>query len=156
MEKTPGRIASFSVNHDIISEGIYISRIDGDITTYDMRTRRPNAGAYMDNLTMHSFEHMFATLIRSSKISESVIYFGPMGCQTGFYLLVRNADNAEVLSTVKETLSLIANYDGEMFGSTREECGNYKNLDIFAAKLEARLYLEKLSCKENDFIYGGK
>ena len=84
------RIASFAVNHDLIEEGIYISRIDGDVTTYDMRTRRPNMGDYMDNLTMHSFEHMFATYVRNSEISESVIYFGPMGCQTGFYLLVRS------------------------------------------------------------------
>ena len=89
------RIASFSVNHDLIDEGIYVSRIDGDITTYDMRTRKPNAGDYMDNLTMHSLEHLFATLVRQSAIGERVIYFGPMGCQTGFYLLVRDADNSE-------------------------------------------------------------
>lgn len=156
MENTPKRIASFSVDHDIISEGIYVSRIDGDITTYDIRTRVPNAGAYMDNLTMHSFEHMFATFVRASKLAEDVIYFGPMGCQTGFYLLVRNADNAEVLSVVKDVLAKIAEHEGEMFGSTRRECGNYRNLDVYAARLEARRYLEKLNAKENDFIYGGK
>ncbi len=156
MKETPDRIASFSVNHDIISKGIYVSRIDGDITTYDLRTRVPNAGAYMDNLTMHSLEHMFATFVRASKIASDVIYFGPMGCQTGFYLLVRNADNAVVLSVVKDVLKKITEYEGEMFGSTREECGNYKNLDLSAAKLEARLYLSALDAKENDFIYGGK
>ncbi len=84
------RITSFSVDHDYIGKGIYISRIDGDITTYDMRTRVPNAGDYMDNLTMHSLEHMFATYIRNSAIGENVIYFGPMGCRTGFYLLTRD------------------------------------------------------------------
>ena len=156
MEKQPQKIASFSVDHDIIAEGIYISRKDGDITTYDMRTRRPNKGDYMDNLTMHSVEHMFATYIRSSKIAKSVIYFGPMGCQTGFYLLVRDASDKEVLSVVKETLGKIVNHVGEMFGAKREECGNYKNLDLGAAKRECESYLAVLNSKENDFTYGGK
>lgn len=83
------RIASFSVDHDLIEPGIYISRIDGDIVTYDLRTRKPNAGDYMDNLTMHTVEHMLATFLRNSEIGGEVIYFGPMGCRTGFYLLVR-------------------------------------------------------------------
>ena len=73
------RITSFSVDHDFISEGIYVSRIDGDVTTYDMRTRKPNSGDFMDNITMHSVEHMFATYIRNSAIGGDVIYFGPMG-----------------------------------------------------------------------------
>ena len=156
MEKQPEKIASFSVDHDIITEGIYISRKDGDITTYDMRTRRPNMGDYMDNLTMHSVEHMFATYIRSSEISENVIYFGPMGCQTGFYLLVRDASDSEVLAVVKSTLEKIVAHSGEMFGAKREECGNYKNLDLDAAKRECARYLAALNSKENDFIYGGK
>ena len=90
------RIASFSVDHDKILPGIYVSRVDGDITTYDIRTRRPNGGDYMSDLTMHSVEHLLATYLRSSAIGDRVIYFGPMGCQTGFYLLVRDADNGEV------------------------------------------------------------
>ena len=152
MEKLT-RIASFSVNHDYIDEGIYVSRIDGDIVTYDLRTRRPNKGLYMDNLTMHSLEHMFATYVRSSEIADKVIYFGPMGCQTGFYLLVRDAENEEVLEVVKSTLSRIINHDGEMFGQSAIECGNYKNLDLGAAKIEAKRYLEILDSKENDFKY---
>ncbi len=156
MNKEVPKIASFSVNHDIIKEGVYVSRIDGDVTTYDMRTRVPNAGEYMDNLIMHSLEHMFATLVRSSKIGEDVLYFGPMGCQTGFYLLVRNAKNAEVLVAIKDVLKKICDFDGEMFGNTRKECGNYKNLDLGAAKREAERYLAVLEARENDFIYGGK
>ena len=154
--KNPERIASFSVDHDVIGEGIYVSRIDGDVTTYDLRTRRPNMGDYMDNLTMHSVEHMFATFVRSSEISDRVIYFGPMGCQTGFYLLVRNADNAEVLAVVKDVLKRIIDHGGEMFGATQKECGNYKNLDLKAAKEECERYLAVLNSKENDFTYGGK
>lgn len=152
-KKEPQRIASFSVDHDLIREGLYISRIDGDITTYDMRTRVPNSGDYMDNLTMHSFEHMFATLIRSSKIGADVIYFGPMGCQTGFYLLVRNARDGEVLDTVKETLAYIGKYDGEMYGATRKECGNYLNLSVEAARGEAVRYLAKLETCDGDLAY---
>ena len=154
--KDPKRIASFSVDHDVIGEGIYVSRIDGDVTTYDLRTRRPNMGDYMDNLTMHSVEHMFATFVRSSEISDRVIYFGPMGCQTGFYLLVRDAVDAEVLSVVKSVLDRIVKHDGEMFGATRKECGNYRNLDLKAAKDECERYLAVLNSKENDFTYGGK
>jgi S-ribosylhomocysteine lyase len=150
------KIASFTVDHDLLTEGIYVSRIDGDVTTYDLRTRVPNAGDYMDNLTMHSVEHMFATYVRASEIADRVIYFGPMGCQTGFYLLVRNAENAEVLSVVKDVLEKIVNHDGEMFGAVRKECGNYKNLDLAAAKRECASYLEKLNSREQTFLYEGE
>lgn len=147
------RISSFSVDHDLIEAGIYVSRIDGDITTYDMRTRKPNMGDYMDNVTMHSVEHMFATYVRSSAIGDRVIYFGPMGCRTGFYLLVRNADNEEVLSVVKSVLSRIAFEATQMFGATRTECGNYRELDLDAAKREATRYLSILNSKEQSFEY---
>ena len=147
------KIASFTVDHDLLTEGIYVSRIDGDVTTYDLRTRVPNSGDYMDNLTMHSLEHMFATYVRSSALGERVIYFGPLGCQTGFYLLVRDADNAEVLKTVKSVLDSIIRHTGEMFGAVRRECGNYKNLSLDAAKREAERYLGVLSEGEWDFTY---
>ncbi len=150
------KIASFSVGGDLLTEGIYLSRIDGDITTYDLRTRVPNAGDYMDNLTMHSVEHMFATYVRSSEIADNVIYFGPMGCQTGFYLLVRNADNVKVLEVVKDVLQKIVSHDGEMFGAVKKECGNYKNLDLLTAKAECQRYLDILNSKENDFLYKGE
>ena len=153
MKNNIEKIASFTVDHDLLEEGIYVSRIDGDITTYDLRTRVPNGGCYMDNLTMHSVEHMFATYVRSSEISDRVIYFGPMGCQTGFYLLVRNADNSETLSVVKSVLQKIVEHDGEMFGAVKKECGNYKNLDLGVAKEECKRYLDLLNSKENDFLY---
>ncbi len=147
--KNVRRIASFSVDHDLISEGIYVSRIDGDVTTYDMRTRKPNGGDYMDNITMHSLEHMFATYVRNSDIGGDVIYFGPMGCRTGFYLLVRNADNTVVLDTVKTVLTKIVNEATEMFGATRKECGNYQELSLTAAKTEAARYLAVLSSPQS-------
>ncbi len=147
------RIKSFEVDHDYIEKDIYISRIDGDITTYDLRTRVPNAGDYMDNITMHSVEHMFATYIRNSDIGGNVIYFGPMGCRTGFYLLVRDASHERVLCTVKDVLAKIVAHDGEMFGATRKECGNYRELDLCAAKREAASYLACLEAKIHDFKY---
>ena len=150
---TPEKIASFRINHDKLKEGIYVSRIDGDITTYDLRTRVPNAGDYMDNLTMHSVEHMLATYLRSGPIANSVIYFGPMGCQTGFYLLVRDADNSEVLSAVLDALNRTVHHEGKIFGKARVECGNFENLDILAARRECKRYLDILSSKENDFLY---
>ena len=150
------KIASFTVDHDLLDEGIYVSRIDGDITTYDLRTRVPNCGDYMDNLTMHSVEHMIATYIRSSSIGDRIIYFGPMGCQTGFYLLVRDADNAEVLRVLTEVLEKVISHDGEMFGAVRRECGNYKNLSVDAAKAECARYLAAIRSREQDFCYKGE
>ena len=147
------RITSFCVDHDKIGKGIYISRIDGDVVTYDLRTRVPNAGDYMDNLTMHSLEHMFATYVRNSEIGDRVIYFGPMGCRTGFYLLVRELPNEVILATVKDVLSRIVAHDGEMFGSTRKECGNYRELSLDAAKIEAAAYLSALNEKPQSFAY---
>ena len=151
--ETVRRITSFSVDHDFIEPGIYISRIDGDITTYDMRTRKPNADDFMDNITMHSVEHMFATYVRNSEIGDKVIYFGPMGCRTGFYLLVRDVEPTVVAGIVRETLTKIIEHDGEMFGNTRKECGNYKELSLDAAKTEAKRYIEFIEAGKSDFSY---
>ena len=147
------KIASFTVDHDLLDPGIYVSRVDGDLTTYDLRTRKPNAGDYMDSTTMHTVEHMFATFVRNSDIADDVIYFGPMGCQTGFYLLVRNADNEKVLAVVKDVLGKILSYEGEVFGASAIECGNYRNLELSDAKKECEAYLAVLCAKVNDFKY---
>lgn len=148
------KIASFTVDHRYIKEWIYISRIDGDITTYDLRMRKPNTGDLMDNASIHSFEHLLATFMRNSDIQNNIIYVGPMGCQTGFYLLVRNADNKTVLEQVQKVLKEISVYDGEMPGASEIECGNYRNLDTAPARREAKRYLEKLrGITENDLIY---
>ncbi len=147
------RIASFTVDHDLLTPGIYVSRRDGDITTYDLRTRTPNAGDYMDNRTMHSVEHMFATFIRNSEIRGAVVYFGPMGCQTGFYLLTRGVPDERVLEVTKDVLRRIVAYEGPVFGASRKECGHYENLDLGDAKRECARYLAVLESKNNDFRY---
>lgn len=149
----PQKIESFKIDHNKLNPGIYVSRTDGDIVTYDLRTRKPNMGDYMDNATMHSVEHMIATYIRSSALANDIIYFGPMGCQTGFYLLVRNGNNDEVLSVLKETLRKVIAHEGDVFGASQIECGNYKNLDITLAKEECRKYLEVLESYTPDFTY---
>ena len=147
------RIASFSVDHDKIVPGIYVSRVDGDITTYDLRTRVPNGGDYVDTVTMHSVEHMLATYLRNSEMGGSIIYFGPMGCGTGFYLLVRNESNERVLRVLKDCLKKTVEHDGEMFGNTRKECGNYKSLSLDSAKKECLAYLNVLNEREQSFEY---
>ena len=149
------QIKSFQVDHDFIIPGMYVSRIDGDVVTYDLRTRKPNCGDYMDSVTMHTLEHMFATYVRFSNKGENIIYFGPMGCRTGFYLLVRNMTNEEVLELTKETLKQIIDHRGEVFGASRKECGNYRELDLESAKKECRAYLKNLE-NWNDFSYKGE
>jgi S-ribosylhomocysteine lyase len=97
---------------------------------------------------------MFATYVRNSSLGDRVIYFGPMGCQTGFYLLMRDTSNEETLDTVISVLKNIIAHNGEMFGCSEIECGNYRNLSVEAAKNEARRYLEALEASENNFKYG--
>lgn len=147
------KIASFTVDHNKLEPGIYVSRRDGDITTYDLRTRKPNMGDYMSDLTMHSVEHLFATFVRNSEIKDQVIYFGPMGCQTGFYLLTRDVPDEKVLEVVINTLKQIIEYNGDMFGASAVECGNYRNLSVEAGKIECEKYLKVLESKFNDFKY---
>ncbi len=155
------KIQSFTVDHRIMGPGLYISMTDGDITTYDLRTRKPNTGDVMDNATMHTFEHLFATYIRNSAMASSVVYFGPMGCQTGFYLLVRGEagalpDNAKVLETIRLVLGQILNHEGEVFGKSDIECGNYRNLDLALGQAEAARYLKVLDGRPVTFAYPDK
>ncbi len=148
------KIASFTVDHRKIDVGVYISRIDDDIVTYDLRMRKPNTGDVISNSALHSLEHLFATMVRNSKMGDKIIYFGPMGCQTGFYLLIRNTDHQENLDLIKETLQSIINYTGEMPGASEIECGNYRNLNMEVAKIEAKKYLDKIkNTNTNDMRY---
>lgn len=148
------RIKSFQIDHNILEPGFYVSREDENVITYDLRTRKPNAGNYMDNATMHSLEHMFATYARNSSVSDKVIYFGPMGCQTGFYFLVKDLAPVEVFELTIEILEDIIAYEGPVFGASAIECGNYANLDLALAKEEAEKYLAVLNEWDNmEFTY---
>ena len=132
-------IASFTVDHDLLEKGMYISRIDGDVVTYDIRMKKPNGGDYLSDGEMHTFEHLFATYARNSDVGESVVYVGPMGCRTGFYLLVRDVVGHErALRLVRDSFAFIAAFEGEIPGSKRRECGNYLDHDLPGARLVAR------------------
>lgn len=146
-------IQSFTVDHDVLRPGLYISRVDGDAITFDLRTRTPNGGAYMDNLTMHSVEHLFATCIRNGPLGENILYFGPMGCQTGFYLITRATDPEPVKEEIFRVLREILAWSEPMPGGTRKECGNYQNLSVDSAKKECERFLKILSEREIDFRY---
>lgn len=147
------RIASFEVDHNKLDRGLYISRVDGDITTYDMRMRRPNSDDYLSDVAMHTFEHMLATFIRSGPLASDIIYAGPMGCRTGFYLLVRNADDHAVWQELRRVMQCIIDHEGEVFGQSAVECGNYLCLELGSAKTEAEAYLAVLGDSCPDFKY---
>lgn len=133
------KIASFTVNHDTLTKGMYISRIDGDIITYDIRMKLPNQGDYFDTASGHTFEHLFATFVRNSALKNSVLYAGPMGCRTGFYLLLRDSVGyADAIRLVKNAMGFIADYQGEIPGGTAKECGNYLDHNLDGAKALAK------------------
>ena len=132
------KIASFTINHDILEPGIYVSRIDGDVITYDLRMKVPNGGDYLSNGAMHTIEHLFATYVRSGEYRDKVLYVGPMGCRTGFYLLMRDTvSKSEVIALVKAAFAFIAEYRGDIPGAKKKECGNYLEHDLTAANKEA-------------------
>ncbi|MBP5432031.1 S-ribosylhomocysteine lyase [Ruminococcus sp.] len=128
-------IASFTVDHDTLEKGMYVSRIDGDAVTYDIRMKKPNGGDYLSNGALHTFEHLFATYARNSKFSDSVIYVGPMGCRTGFYLILRDrVNNEQAIRLVQDSFRFVADFSGKIPGSERKECGNYLEHDLEGAK----------------------
>lgn len=131
-------IASFTVDHDKLEKGMYVSRVDGDVITYDIRMVKPNGGVYLPNPAMHTFEHLFATYVRNSAFSDQIIYVGPMGCRTGFYFLTRDAMSGEQsIALVRECFAFIAAFEGKIPGSERKECGNYLEHDLPGAKAVA-------------------
>ena len=129
------KIASFTVNHDTLKKGMYISRIDGDVVTYDIRMKLPNGGDYLNMSAAHTLEHLFATYVRNSAHAQDVLYVGPMGCRTGFYFLVRDGiSHAQAIALVKESMAFVRDFEGELPGNKREECGNYLDHDLVGAK----------------------
>jgi len=136
------QISSFCVDHRTITPGIYISRVDGNITTYDLRFIKPNTPPFLSDISIHTIEHLFATFIRNSVYGEYIVYFGPMGCKTGFYLLVKGMEVFNVLALIKKTVEDIIAFTGDVPGSSEIECGNYKLLDLETAKKDAKKYYE--------------
>lgn len=139
------KIASFQVDHTKFGVGMYISRIDGDIITYDVRMVKPNGSVYISSPSLHTIEHLFATYARNSSYSDSIIYVGPMGCRTGFYLLTRDdMSGEEAIQLVRDAYKFIAEYNDEIPGCTAEECGNYLEHDLESAKKDVLPLLNRL------------
>ncbi len=148
------KIESFCVNHLHLFPGLYVSRKDRRdgvcVTTFDMRMRAPNAEPVMDMPAIHTIEHLGATYLRNSARKDDVVYFGPMGCRTGFYILFfGDLASEDVLDTVKDMCSFILNYEGDIPGAKPEECGNYSEQNLKMAKYYVLLYLKELenSCR---------
>lgn len=140
------KIASFTVNHLTLIPGLYVSRIDkvndSFVTTFDIRVTRPNTEPVMDNPGIHAVEHLGATFLRNHKDwKDLVIYFGPMGCRTGFYMILSGEyQSLDVIDLVKEMFEFIINYEGIIPGASAIECGNYLDLNLSMAKFYARKY----------------
>lgn len=140
------KIASFTVNHDLLTPGIYISRVDGDCVTYDVRMKTPNAGDYLSPAEAHTIEHLFATYARNSEVSDKVVYVGPMGCRTGFYMILRDSVSCErAIGLCREAFNFIKDFEGEIPGARREECGNWLDHDLRAAKKSAAAFAKVIA-----------
>lgn len=140
------KITSFTIDHLRLLPGVYVSRKDpaGDtvITTFDLRMTRPNNEPVMNTAEMHAIEHLGATFLRNHPVYGSkVIYFGPMGCRTGFYFLLRNVEKARAVELIKEIFRKIASFEGEIPGTLPEECGNYQEHDLTGALEWVRNFL---------------
>ena len=132
-------IASFEVDHTVLKPGIYLSRVDHGVATYDIRVTTPNQ-EFLPNPAMHTIEHLFAVSARNGDLGDKIIYFGPMGCRTGFYLLMIHNTHAEAVELIRKTFSFIASYEGMVPGTAEKECGNYREHDLKGAKEIAARY----------------
>lgn len=138
------KIPSFTKNHDALAVGLHECGTQQGVTTWDLRFKKPNAGDYVSPKAAHTTEHLLATILRNSDKKDDIIYFGPMGCRTGFYLLTVKLDFTEVLELLKNSFALALTFT-EIPGNRREECGNYLEHDLSGALDECRAYLEILN-----------
>mgnify|MGYP005946456497 CR=1 FL=1 len=135
------RIASFCVDHTRLDRGMYLSRQDGDVLTWDIRMKKPNQGDYLTTGAAHTLEHLFATYARNSAVKDGVIYVGPMGCRTGFYLLLAgDYTSRDVLPLVLDCFRFIRDYRGEVPGASPKDCGNYLDMNLNMANFWGRRY----------------
>ena len=153
------RIASFTVDHTVLVPGLYLSRRDGTTVTFDLRFKKPNTGDLLSNAELHSVEHIIATLLRNNPQKDAVIYFGPMGCQTGFYFLFdgEQLSNANAVRLLQRVFTAAAKFDGAMPGASARECGNYRNLDVELARRCCAYYADVIAdWSEEKLVYPEK
>ena len=155
------KIPSFTIDHILLKRGIYVLRQDvvgnETVTTFDVRMKEPNREPVLSPSAIHTIEHLAATFLRNHPVwADKIIYWGPMGCLTGNYLIVKgDITSAEILPLVKETFAFVASYDGEVPGATARDCGNYLLMNLPEARWEADKYLnEVLECAtEENLVY---
>ena len=144
------KITSFTIDHIRLVPGVYVSRVDhvGEypITTFDIRMTSPNDEPVMNTAEMHTIEHLAATFLRNHKeYEDKIIYFGPMGCRTGFYLLLSGKyESKEIIPLLKEMFAFIANFNGEIPGASAKDCGNYLDMNLPMARYLATRYLDRV------------
>ena len=158
------KIESFKVNHELLKRGVYVSRKDYDndtnkviATTFDIRIKEPNREPVMNIAELHTIEHLGATFLRNHPdYKKQTIYFGPMGCRTGFYVIFKgDLNSADILSIMQEMFKFIAEYEGEVPGADAKSCGNYLEQNLPMAKYEANKYYNEvlLNMKEENVVY---
>ncbi len=155
------KIASFTIDHTKLMPGIYVSRkdnVNGNIiTTFDLRITRPNYEPVMNTAEIHTIEHLAATFLRNHKdYGEKIIYFGPMGCRTGFYLILAgDYESKDIVELIKELFSFMAKYDDEVPGASAKDCGNYLDMNLPMARYISKRYLENvlINISEENLIY---
>lgn len=144
------KITSFTIDHIKLVPGVYVSRKDPvgneTVTTFDLRMTSPNDEPVMNTAEMHTIEHLAATFLRNHKdFGKNILYFGPMGCRTGFYLLlIGNYESADIIPLLKETFAFIADFEGEVPGASAKDCGNYLDMNLPMAKYLAKKYLNEV------------
>lgn len=150
------KIASFTIDHLRLETGIYVSRTDriGNeiITTFDIRMTKPNFEPVMNTAEIHAIEHLGATFLRNHQVfKEKIIYFGPMGCRTGFYLLIAGEYvSNDIFPLIKELFEFIANFEGDIPGASAKDCGNYLDMNLNMARFLAKKYLNNTLYKITD------
>ena len=139
------RIASFCVDHTRLERGMYLSRQDGDVLTWDIRMKKPNQGDYLTTAAAHTLEHLFATYARNSAMKDGVIYVGPMGCRTGFYLLLAgDLTSEEIVPLMKGLFTFMRDYKDEVPGACAKDCGNYLDMNLPMANWLADRFLREV------------
>ena len=155
------RIASFQVDHKKLNRGIYVSRLDeingNYLTTFDVRVKLPNREPVMNIAEIHTMEHLGATFLRNHEVwKNEAIYFGPMGCRTGFYVILKGKlKSIDIVELIKEMFDFISKYEGEIPGATEVECGNYLDQNLPMARYESKKFLEETlkNIKEENLNY---
>lgn len=155
------KITSFTIDHIRLIPGVYVSRKDpvGDsiITTFDLRMTKPNGEPVMNTAEMHTIEHLAATFLRNhAEFGSKIIYFGPMGCRTGFYLLLAgDYESKDIIPLLKEMYEFIRDFEGEVPGASAKDCGNYLDMNLPMAKWLAKRYLDEVlsDMREERLVY---